>query len=185
MATSHGEDTPLLRAADTPDGASIRSSSSLLKPSAADDEIEDGPSTPPEFGNIEDSVLPEESVLGRNIDWKSAYIIAISRVIGSGIFAVPGVILTSVGSIGLSLSVWILGAVVVACGLAVSLEYGYVSERCLEILPTYSFKEKKLPKKRNNLFLLTHCEGACYPVAEAIKCTSSSPTRGRGSSPRP
>lgn len=149
MATSHGEDTPLLRAADTPDGASIRSSSSLLKPSADDDEIEDGPSTPPEFGNIEDSVLPEESVLGRNIDWKSAYIIAISRVIGSGIFAVPGVILTSVGSIGLSLSVWILGAVVVACGLAVSLEYGYVSERCLETLPTsYSFEEKKTPKKK-------------------------------------
>ncbi|OTA97592.1 hypothetical protein M434DRAFT_18984 [Hypoxylon sp. CO27-5] len=81
------------------------------------------------FGNIEDDVLPEESVLGRNIDWKSAYIIAISRVIGSGIFAVPGVILTSVGSIGLSLLLWVLGAVVVACGLAVSLEYGCMLPR--------------------------------------------------------
>lgn len=120
MASSSSEDSPLLGS----DSASIRSSS-VRKLSNED---EDGPSSPPEFGNLEDDVLPEESVLGRNIDWKSAYIIAISRVIGSGIFAVPGVILTSVGSVGLSLSVWILGAVVVACGLAVSLEYGWLVE---------------------------------------------------------
>ncbi|KAI2617193.1 amino acid transporter [Hypoxylon sp. NC1633] len=124
MATSQGEDSPLL-GANTEDRASI-SSSSVRKPSS---EEEDGPSSPPDFGNVEDDVLPEESVLGRNIDWKSAYIIAISRVIGSGIFAVPGVILTAVGSIGLSLSIWILGAVVVACGLAVSLEYGCMLPR--------------------------------------------------------
>ncbi|KAI0847679.1 amino acid transporter [Daldinia vernicosa] len=122
MSTSYGEDSPLLGA----DAASIRSSS-ILKPPTDDEE--DGPSSPPEFGNIEDDVLPEESVLGRNIDWKSAYIIAISRVIGSGIFAVPGVILSSVGSVGLSLSIWILGAVVVACGLTVSLEYGCMLPR--------------------------------------------------------
>ncbi|KAI4864402.1 amino acid permease-domain-containing protein [Hypoxylon rubiginosum] len=121
MASSSSEDSPLLGS----DSASIRSSS-VRKLSNED---EDGPSSPPEFGNLEDDVLPEESVLGRNIDWKSAYIIAISRVIGSGIFAVPGVILTSVGSVGLSLSVWILGAVVVACGLAVSLEYGCMLPR--------------------------------------------------------
>ncbi|KAI0172502.1 amino acid transporter [Hypoxylon sp. FL1284] len=121
MASSRGEDSPLLGS----DAASIRSSS-VRKPSS---EEEDGPLSPPEFGNVEDDVLPEESVLGRNIDWKSAYIIAISRVIGSGIFAVPGVILTSVGSVGLALSVWILGAVVVACGLAVSLEYGCMLPR--------------------------------------------------------
>lgn len=122
MASSSSEDSPLLGS----DAASIRSSS-VHKRSG---EEEDGPSSPPEFGNLEDDVLPEESVLGRNIDWKSAYIIAISRVIGSGIFAVPGVILTSVGSVGLSLSVWVLGAVVVACGLAVSLEYGWLVEHC-------------------------------------------------------
>ncbi|KAI1475181.1 amino acid permease-domain-containing protein [Daldinia eschscholtzii] len=123
MSTSYGEDSPLLGGADT---VSIRSSS-IYKPPTDDDE--EGPSSPPEFGNIEDDVLPEESVLGRNIDWKSAYIIAISRVIGSGIFAVPGVILSSVGSVGLSLLVWILGAVVVACGLTVSLEYGCMLPR--------------------------------------------------------
>ncbi|OTB08296.1 hypothetical protein M426DRAFT_18973 [Hypoxylon sp. CI-4A] len=125
---SRGEESPLLGGdAAASDQASIRSSS-IHKP-PTDDGAEDGPSSPPEFGNLEDDVLPEESVLGRNIDWKSAYIIAISRVIGSGIFAVPGVILTSVGSIGLSLLLWVLGAVVVACGLAVSLEYGCMLPR--------------------------------------------------------
>ncbi|KAI8634968.1 methionine permease [Xylariaceae sp. FL1651] len=96
-----------------------------------------GPRTPdesgraprPEHGRLEDDVLPEESVLGRNINWKSAYIIAISRVIGSGIFAVPGVILKSAGSVGLSLALWVAGAVVVAAGLAVSLEYGCMLPR--------------------------------------------------------
>ncbi|KAI1268629.1 methionine permease [Xylariaceae sp. FL1019] len=96
-------------------------------PSGNQDQTREEGSLPqPEHGRLEDDVLPEESVLGRNIDWKSAYIISISRVIGSGLFAVPGVILKSVGSIGLSLTLWILGAVIVASGLAVSLEYGYL-----------------------------------------------------------
>ncbi|KAI0894075.1 amino acid permease-domain-containing protein [Annulohypoxylon nitens] len=125
MSTSRGEDSPLL-GGDATDRASVQSST--FKP-PTDDGEEDGPSSPPEYGNLEDDVLPEESVLGRNIDWKSAYIIAISRVIGSGIFAVPGVILTSVGSIGLSLSIWILGAIIVACGLTISLEYGCMLPR--------------------------------------------------------
>ncbi|KAI1180355.1 methionine permease [Nemania sp. FL0916] len=90
---------------------------------------ESGPTPQPDHGRLEDDVLPEESILGRNIDWKSAYVIAISRVIGSGIFAVPGVILKSVGSVGLSLTLWVLGAIVVAAGLAVSLEYGCMLPR--------------------------------------------------------
>ncbi|KAI0008316.1 amino acid transporter [Xylariaceae sp. FL0662B] len=127
MTTSSGEEAPLLgEQAAVDDGRSIRtSSSSTRKPSGE----EAGPPSQPEHGILEDAVLPEESVLGRNIDWKSAYIIAISRVIGSGIFAVPGVILTSVGSVGLSLSLWVLGAVVTACGLVVSLEYGCMLPR--------------------------------------------------------
>ncbi|KAI1080590.1 amino acid permease-domain-containing protein [Whalleya microplaca] len=124
MTTSHGEEAPLL-GAQAIDNTSIRTSSSTRKPSGE----EEGTRSPPDYGVLDDAVLPEESVLGRNIDWKSAYIIAISRVIGSGIFAVPGVILTSVGSIGLSLSLWVLGAVVTACGLAVSLEYGCMLPR--------------------------------------------------------
>ncbi|KAK4160544.1 amino acid permease-domain-containing protein [Cladorrhinum sp. PSN259] len=78
---------------------------------------------------IEDDVLPETAVLGRNLGWSSAYIIIISRVIGSGIFATPGAIVTSVGSIGLSLTLWIAGALISWCGLAVGLEYGCMLPR--------------------------------------------------------
>jgi amino acid transporter len=53
----------------------------------------------------------------------------ISRVIGSGIFATPGAIVKSVGSVGLSLTLWIVGAIIAACGLAVTLEYGCMLPR--------------------------------------------------------
>jgi amino acid transporter len=79
--------------------------------------------------SIEDDVLPETSTLGRNITWSSAYILVISRVIGSGIFATPGSIVQSVGSVGLSLTLWIVGAIIAACGLAISLEYGSMLPR--------------------------------------------------------
>jgi len=79
--------------------------------------------------SIEDDVLPETSILGRTISWPSAYILVISRVIGSGIFATPGVIVKSVGSVGLSLTLWVVGAIIAACGLAVSLEYGCMLPR--------------------------------------------------------
>ncbi|KAI1276548.1 methionine permease [Xylaria sp. FL0933] len=101
----------------------------LLAESAPAEPDENGQTPQPHHGRIEDDVLPEESTLGRNIDWKSAYVIAISRVIGSGIFAVPGVILKSVGSVGLSLTLWVVGALIVAAGLAVSLEYGCMLPR--------------------------------------------------------
>ncbi|KAK3377441.1 amino acid permease-domain-containing protein [Podospora didyma] len=79
--------------------------------------------------SVEDDVLPETAVLGRNLGWSSAYIIIISRVIGSGIFATPGAIVSSVGSIGLSLLLWVAGAMISWCGLAVSLEYGCMLPR--------------------------------------------------------
>ncbi|KAH7081787.1 amino acid permease-domain-containing protein [Paraphoma chrysanthemicola] len=79
--------------------------------------------------SIEDDVLPETSTLGRTITWSSAYILVISRVIGSGIFATPGVIVKDVGSVGLSLVLWVIGALVAACGLAVGLEYGCMLPR--------------------------------------------------------
>lgn len=78
---------------------------------------------------IEDDVLPEASTLGRTLSWQSAYIIVISRVIGSGIFATPGAIVKSVGSPGVALLLWLGGAVIAACGLAVSLEYGCMLPR--------------------------------------------------------
>ncbi|KAM0282159.1 hypothetical protein ACHAQH_003199 [Verticillium albo-atrum] len=78
---------------------------------------------------IEDDVLPEASSLGRTLSWQSAYILVISRVIGSGIFATPGSIVRAVGSPGLALLLWVVGAAVAACGLAVSLEFGSMLPR--------------------------------------------------------
>lgn len=79
--------------------------------------------------SVEHDVLPETATYGRNLTWGSAYILIISRVIGSGIFATPGLIAKSVGSVGLTLLLWIVGAAISACALAVSLEYGCMLPR--------------------------------------------------------
>jgi amino acid permease len=79
---------------------------------------------------VEFDVIPETAAgLGRNLDWGSAYVLIISRVIGSGIFATPGSIVKSVGSVGLTLVLWIVGALISWFGLAISLEYGCMLPR--------------------------------------------------------
>lgn len=115
------EQQPLL--ADT---ASVFSTTGTTYTSTSDDAVttKDRPSR-----SIEDDVLPETSTLGRNLTWTSSYILVISRVIGSGIFATPGTILQSVGSPGLSLLLWVVGAVIAASGLAIALEYGCMLPR--------------------------------------------------------
>lgn len=82
-----------------------------------------------ELRAIEHDTIPETATYGRNLNWSSAYILVISRVIGSGIFATPGAILKSAGSVGLTLVLWVVGAILSACGLAVSLEYGCMLPR--------------------------------------------------------
>ncbi|KAJ4352486.1 low-affinity methionine permease [Didymosphaeria variabile] len=121
MATDAEEDRPLLGRSP-----SFTGSSKTLNNS---DEESYGSIVQGTTRSIEDDVLLETSTLGRTISWPSAYIIVISRVIGSGIFATPGVIVKSVGSVGLSLSLWVVGAVIAACGLAVTLEYGCMLPR--------------------------------------------------------
>ena len=61
----------------------------------------DEPPRPTDTKSVDDAVVPEASILGRRIGWMSAYILVISRVVGSGIFAMPGVIIQNVGSPGL------------------------------------------------------------------------------------
>ncbi|KAJ5773010.1 Major facilitator superfamily domain general substrate transporter [Penicillium paradoxum] len=65
----------------------------------------------------------------KNLNWSSAYILVVSRVIGSGIFATPGSIVRSAGSIGLTLLVWLVGTILSGCGLAVSMEFGCMLPR--------------------------------------------------------
>jgi len=79
--------------------------------------------------SLDNDVLPEASTMGRSLGWQSAYILVISRVIGSGIFATPGTIIRAVGSVGLTLTLWLVGAVVAACGLAIALEFGCMLPR--------------------------------------------------------
>ncbi|KAK2790678.1 hypothetical protein FQN52_005434 [Onygenales sp. PD_12] len=79
--------------------------------------------------SVESGTIPETATYGRNLTWRSAYILVMSRVIGSGIFATPGAIVKAVGSIGLTLVLWVVGAIIAGCGLAVSLEYGCMLPR--------------------------------------------------------
>ena len=114
---------PLLRSEESPQSSrrSLDSTKSIQDP-------EDTEDVHPSRA-IEDDVLQETAVAGRSISWTSAYILVISRVIGSGIFATPGAIVKSVGSVGLTLVLWIAGAVFAACSLAVALEYGCMLPR--------------------------------------------------------
>ena len=79
--------------------------------------------------SIELETIPETATVGRNLSWTSAYMLTISRVVGSGIFATPGNIYKTVGSVGLTLTIWIVGATVAACGMAISLELGCMLPR--------------------------------------------------------
>ena len=79
--------------------------------------------------SIELDILPENATFGRNLTWTSAYMLTVSRIVGSGIFATPGNIYRSVGSVGLALTVWIVGSAIAACGLAVSMELGCMLPR--------------------------------------------------------
>ena len=79
--------------------------------------------------SVELDTIPETATYGRNLTWTSAYLLTIARIVGSGIFATPGIIYKSVGSVGLALSVWIVGTIIAACGLAVSMELGCMLPR--------------------------------------------------------
>jgi L-type amino acid transporter 9 len=54
---------------------------------------------------------------------------SVGTVIGTGIFSTPSSILGSVGSVGASLMLWVLGLVLSFCGLFVWLELGTMIPR--------------------------------------------------------
>jgi amino acid permease len=118
---------PLLQRSRSP-SVSIASYSSISQSSDDDEEarLRNGNHLD---RSLENDVLPETAVLGRNLGWSSAYILIMSRVIGSGIFATPGAIVQSVGSVGITLLLWVAGALISWLGLAISLEYGCMLPR--------------------------------------------------------
>jgi amino acid transporter len=78
---------------------------------------------------IDNDVLPETSTTGRTLGWGSAYVLVMSRVIGTGIFAMPGTIVQTVGSPGLALVLWVIGSLVAWAGLVIDMEYGCMLPR--------------------------------------------------------
>ncbi|KAF3386712.1 High-affinity methionine permease [Penicillium rolfsii] len=54
----------------------------------------------------------------------SATLLIFNRVIGTGIFATPGTILSLSGSVGLSLFMWVIGTFIAVAGTAVYMEWG-------------------------------------------------------------
>ncbi|KAF9528470.1 amino acid transporter [Crepidotus variabilis] len=71
----------------------------------------------------------EAGGMGRHLGVFSCTMLIVGRIIGTGIFSTPSSILMSVGSIGASLMLWVLGFVLSFCGLFVWLEYGTMFPR--------------------------------------------------------
>ena len=95
--------------------------------------------------NIDSDVEPEAAITGRRIGWTSAYVLVISRVIGSGVFAMPGTVLQTVGSPGLALVLWVLGAIIAWTGLIVDMEYGCMLPRSggIKVYLEYTYRWPK------------------------------------------
>ncbi|KAF7295442.1 High affinity methionine permease [Mycena indigotica] len=72
------------------------------------------------FGESFDNIPKAKRKLGLF----SAVFLVFNRVIGTGIYATPSVILRSSGSVGLALTMWLIGAIIAAAGTAVYVELG-------------------------------------------------------------
>ncbi|KAJ7135647.1 amino acid permease-domain-containing protein [Mycena epipterygia] len=72
------------------------------------------------FGESFDNVPRSKRQLGLT----SAVFLVFNRVIGTGIYATPSIILRTSGSVGVALLMWLLGALITAAGTAVYVEFG-------------------------------------------------------------
>ncbi|TBU22467.1 high affinity methionine permease [Dichomitus squalens] len=67
--------------------------------------------------------------MGRHLGVFDCTLLIVGRIIGTGIFSTPSSILGSVGSVGASLMLWVLGFVLSFCGLFIWLEFGTMFPR--------------------------------------------------------
>ncbi|KAJ6585396.1 amino acid permease-domain-containing protein [Mycena capillaripes] len=67
--------------------------------------------------------------MGRHLGVFSCTMLIVGRIIGTGIFSTPSSILGSVGSVGASLMLWVLGFALSFCGLFIWLELGTMIPR--------------------------------------------------------
>ncbi|KAM5542077.1 hypothetical protein V8D89_004387 [Ganoderma adspersum] len=72
---------------------------------------------------------PPAGGMGRHLGVFSCTLLIVGKMIGSGIFSTPSSILGSVGSVGASLMLWILGFILSFCGLFIWLEFGTMIPR--------------------------------------------------------
>lgn len=72
---------------------------------------------------------PDRAAQGQQVSWTSAYMLMMSRMVGAGVFATPGVVARTAGSPGMALLVWIMGACITACQTAIALEFGCILPR--------------------------------------------------------
>lgn len=66
----------------------------------------------------------EHDGLARHMGFASVALLISNRIIGTGIFATPALILQSAGSVGSSLLLWLVGACIAGAGTAVYVEFG-------------------------------------------------------------
>ncbi|EKM57703.1 uncharacterized protein PHACADRAFT_170914 [Phanerochaete carnosa HHB-10118-sp] len=78
-----------------------------------------------------DLTLEEDAAggMGRHLGVFSCTLLIVGRIIGTGIFSTPSSILGSVGSVGASLMLWVLGFILSFCGLFIWLEFGTMYPR--------------------------------------------------------
>ncbi|OJA10307.1 hypothetical protein AZE42_05551 [Rhizopogon vesiculosus] len=69
------------------------------------------------------SHLLQSNPLGHEVTLLSAVMLNVGVMLGAGIYSVPGVVLNSVGSIGLLFVFWLLAPLFALCGLMVYSEY--------------------------------------------------------------
>ncbi|KAJ1987496.1 hypothetical protein GGI25_006420 [Coemansia spiralis] len=74
-------------------------------------------------------LLQTAEALEQRLGLWSGMAIVIGTIIGSGIFSTPSFILDAVGSVGMSMAVWVIGAAVSVCGCAAYMELGTMLPR--------------------------------------------------------
>ncbi|KAI9833449.1 MAG: hypothetical protein M1819_003607 [Sarea resinae] len=76
----------------------------------------------PSYQEATGAPVETDSPLGYNVGWLTTVFLNLGQMIGTGVFSTPGTIFDEVGSVGLALLFWALGAVIAAAALATYLE---------------------------------------------------------------
>ncbi|KAJ7466833.1 APC amino acid permease [Mycena galericulata] len=122
MLSSSDETTRLLTDPSNPGYVSSGSQTTLDHVAAVDEPLQDET-----FGESFDNLFVS-LICGCFIHIRtgltSAVFLVFNRVIGTGIYATPSVILRTSGSVGVALLMWLLGALLAAAGTAVYVELG-------------------------------------------------------------